>query len=150
MNSFLEKALEIYGETMDPSLAGYILPDGSMLNMSYTGHRRNRDHRDLGDVWEEMGKDCPDEYGGCMIAFEHWGAIRFYQYGQGTNISLNTYYWPNWRQWEAIRLVGNEREIAFDVYNDNNNRVHSEVIDFAWGNWISVLQDALEDAKENR
>ena len=45
-----KKAVEYFGLTGRPELAGYILLDGSMLNFSYDGIKRTIDHRDIDDI----------------------------------------------------------------------------------------------------
>ncbi|MHA2067706.1 MAG: hypothetical protein ACXABY_25370 [Candidatus Thorarchaeota archaeon] len=150
MRQHFTKAIELFGETLCPSLCGFILPDGTMLDFSYEGRQRDRDHRDISEVWYELSehKECPDGTD-AMIQFEHMGAVRYSQYGDGVSVSLNTYHWPTWAQWDRIRENGTDCEVAFDVYDRSESRVHSEVIDYTWGNWISKLKEALEEAKEN-
>jgi hypothetical protein len=54
---YLDKAIKLFGLTDDPSEAGYILPDGTMLDFSVkkeggTPGRRVNDHREIGSILE--------------------------------------------------------------------------------------------------
>lgn len=70
-----------FGTTDDCTLAGYILTNGTMLNLSYEGYQRDIDHRDITPSLEEIdGVILPEnELGGNsagMIWFMNQGAIR--------------------------------------------------------------------------
>ena len=70
-----------FGATDDYTLAGYILTNGQMLNLSYEGYQRDIDHRDITPTLEEIdGVEIPEnEPGGNsagMIWFMNQGAIR--------------------------------------------------------------------------
>lgn len=43
-----ERAKKYYGTTNIFEFAGYILPNGEMLNFSYGGYQRDEDHRNIG------------------------------------------------------------------------------------------------------
>jgi len=59
----LEKAaIDHYGETLIPSHAGYITPNGYLLDFSYGSGRRDEDHRNIGFLVDELGIDL-EEYG---------------------------------------------------------------------------------------
>lgn len=48
MASYLQRAISHYGLTADPREAGYILPDGSLLDFSEGGRgQRSQDHRNV-------------------------------------------------------------------------------------------------------
>ena len=57
-----ERAKKYYGITDVFEFAGYILPNGEMLNFSYGGYQRDEDHRNIGcffstaQGWEAMVK----------------------------------------------------------------------------------------------
>ncbi len=46
----LQAAIKTFGLTERPELAGYLMPDGRMLNFSYEGYIRDIDHRDIKDA----------------------------------------------------------------------------------------------------
>lgn len=48
-----EKARKYYGETDIFEFAGYLLPDGTMLNFSYEGYQRDEDHRNIGQFFRK-------------------------------------------------------------------------------------------------
>lgn len=79
--ALMDRAKEFYGTTDNIDESGYILPDGSLLDMSganlggsHTG-RRVVDHRDISDAFEEESTEYPEGVG--WIDFINAGAIRF-------------------------------------------------------------------------
>ena len=68
-----EKAKEEFPLTDNASLAGYLLPDGSMLDFSGGQGQRIFDHRDISSIDDALG-DLSDG----MIQFMHLGAIRLH------------------------------------------------------------------------
>ena len=64
------KALKTFGTTECFELAGYILPNGEMLNFSYSGYQREEDHRIIGQFFKKaQGTEA-------MIKFMRRGNIR--------------------------------------------------------------------------
>lgn len=47
------QAIKEFGETEIFAFAGYILPDGRMLNFSYGGYQRDEDHRIIGQFFRK-------------------------------------------------------------------------------------------------
>lgn len=65
-----ERAKKYYGLTDIFEFAGYLLPDGTMLNFSYEGRQRDEDHRNIGIFFEKaQGWDA-------MMKFMRRGNIR--------------------------------------------------------------------------
>ena len=75
-DEFFEAAARVFGVTQDPKLAGWILPDGTMLAFSTSGILRDRDHREVAGLFggQQQGWEA-------IKAFMDMGAIRV---GQGS------------------------------------------------------------------
>ena len=48
------KMVKKYGETYNVECAGYILEDGTLINMSYNGIQRDEDHNCVGEFFENI------------------------------------------------------------------------------------------------
>lgn len=130
-----------FGETFDCREAGYILEDGTMLDLSGkteggTPKTRSYDHRDISRVLElgEKGVGGTE----AMDFFEKQAnALRFGCYGtwdRGHDIivSLNTFQKPTEQQMkrmirccELFKLDA----LNYDIYDDNGNRLASKTIE---------------------
>jgi len=51
----IRSAIRQFGLTHDLNSAGFILPNGGLLNLSGTGHGRDLDHREIADVYSRLG-----------------------------------------------------------------------------------------------
>lgn len=75
-------AVKEFGETNDPYSAGFVMSDGTMLDLSVAG-ARTRDHREAGNLLDEAGYKPVDEtaYGSrtqnLYLFMRETGAIRF-------------------------------------------------------------------------
>lgn len=85
----IEKAVKEFGITDNPSLAGFIIPDGRMLDFSSKGHGggRTRDHSEIGTIFSTKIKSISGHQ-----AIEKFGALG------------------------NIRLIYSTNSIAFDIY----------------------------------
>lgn len=57
--SYLSRLKAHYGTTHDPSLGGYLLPDGSFLDFSEGSGQRIQDHRNI--TWVSVIEEKPNE-----------------------------------------------------------------------------------------
>lgn len=73
-----KKALRVFGTTDDFGLAGYIAPDGSLLNFSHEGRQRDIDHREVGDLFQagDYPEDEPGNNRNAMLRLLSLGFIR--------------------------------------------------------------------------
>lgn len=108
------RAIEYFGTTDNLNLAGYVLPDGTMLDFSgkkfgADGRQRQMDHREIGDAFDN-NIDMDD--------FLKSGAIRI----DGALGSINAETMPTAAQWKVIeRLVEkNADEISLEIGNYND------------------------------
>jgi hypothetical protein len=69
-----ERAKKHYGITTVPEFAGYMLPDGKMLNFSDGGYQRDQDHRNISYFYKT--KDGDGCFGTYMYKFMRRGNIR--------------------------------------------------------------------------
>ena len=84
------RAKQYFGTTTDPGEAGYILPDGAMLDFSGKGFnggcgKRLLDHRDIAFAWPE--DDSPGGFE-AMKQVMNWGAVRFSIYRETIVVDL--------------------------------------------------------------
>lgn len=126
INAHNQKAIEIFGKTSRWSLTGYILTDGTMLKMSYTGHMRDIDHREINDVLHTED----DSYSAALIQFVNYGNIRV------TSRCLEMAYLPTPKQWTAIASfireikTSNDICMSIDIANNQGTVVKSFSYDF--------------------
>jgi hypothetical protein len=115
-----------FGLTDDPAEAGYIMPDGGMLDFSEKREggppgQRSLDHRAIASAFSEAGIDVGDEYSEGMMQFIYRGNVRlgYYPNPKGVNEdSLNIDFGqrPTEAQERIIaRLIKQSNEVAVDV-----------------------------------
>ena len=135
----LKRAVEEFKLTEDFREAGYILPDGKLLDLS--GKReggqpftRSLDHREICRALDTGSKGISGNE--CMDFFERQGPVRFGLTGVHTrsrgnaqvNISLNTYQTPTEEQVKEMRRsiavcrIGGPCDLAYDIFFDNGDR----------------------------
>jgi hypothetical protein len=121
-----DAAIAMFGQTSRLSLTGYVLTDGRQLKMSYTGHQRDIDHRDIDDVLQ-LDSDSKSD---AMIQFINYGNIRV------TSGFLEMSCLPTDKQWPVIaayvRKIRSEDNpyMAIDIANHNGNVVKTFTYDF--------------------
>ncbi len=71
---YKEKAVERFGLTTTPSLAGFILTDGSLLCLSESGDMRDMDHREIIEIIDFLPEDADPTQ--ALIEFMKMGNIR--------------------------------------------------------------------------
>lgn len=118
-NSVEEDVLKTFGKTYDWKETGYILKDGTKLDLSgkhegSVGGRRSVDHREIFDIYEDS-----DVYGtDAMVEFMGRGNIRVSPEYPGVNIQVE----PTQEQYEQIQSMVERlgwKEKAFIVDIDN-------------------------------
>lgn len=109
--------------------AGYLTTDGTFLNFSYDGHRRDIDHRDIYDAIEcFIAPEKQSEYNAAMDFFMNCGNIRL------TNNGIDLICEPTEQQvdklydyFEDLRI--REQVIAVDYSNEDGHCVGSTSYD---------------------
>jgi hypothetical protein len=110
-----------YGTTEDPQEAGYILPDGSMLDFSGGEGIRGTDHRNITSAFIDAGIQLPDNWSrtDAMCDFIRRGAIRYMPECNGFDMCQE----PTQEQYstikQIIRQMGGTTDVDFDG-NDGN------------------------------
>jgi len=155
------RAKKEFGETFECREAGYILEDGSMLDLSGkneggTAHTRNYDHRDISRAINDAEKGI----GGteAMIFFEKQAnALRFGTYGNWQRghdivVQLATYQNPTPKQWNRLKrccILHEIEALNYDVYDDNDDRVVSETIENPdCGKAIETVKKSLDKVRK--
>lgn len=148
-------AKDFFGTTENIQEAGYILPDGSMLDFSganFGGSVRGKrmlDHRDIRDAFEEFigTKEFPDGVG--MEDFINAGAIRF----QPENITFMLAHSPTKAQLETIDeiLEDNARQVrlfqhdpTFEIMTDANDWGTSSAQEFSKSFDVNVRSETIK------
>lgn len=157
------QAKKKFGETFDCREAGYILEDGSMLDLSGkneggTAHTRNYDHREISRAIDHAEKGI----GGteAMILFEKQAnALRFGTYGtweRGHDIvvQISAYQNPTAKQWNRIKrccILHKVDALNYDIYDERDNRVVSETIENPdCDKAVETVKKTLKKAKMSR
>lgn len=89
------KAVKEFGHTSNYNYAGYILPNGKMLNFGGEGNVRGQDHRAIGTIYPNGG------HTDAMIRFMNEGSIRIMAESPGVDISTSSE--PTRAQYATIR-----------------------------------------------
>jgi len=116
-------AIEEFGLTSRLSQAGYILPDGKLLNLGSDGYRET-DHRQIAAVYKQNGiKIWNDEYRyNYVVDFMNHGAIRC-DVNSGI---LDMTKEPTNEQFYAIKdFVRKAVDVDIDFTDDKGNTLHS-------------------------
>jgi hypothetical protein len=126
-NSVEEDVLKTFGKTYDWKETGYILKDGTKLDLSgkhegAAGGSRSVDHREIFDIYEDS-----DVYGTeAMVEFMGRGNIRVSPEYPGVNIQVE----PTQEQYEQIqsmveRLGWKEKAFIVDIDNKNGDTIET-------------------------
>lgn len=122
--AIFDKAKEIFGTTSNINEAGYILPDGAMLDFSgrkdldegtdddFLRGRRTEDHRDIGQIAYEKDGNTPSGVNTDMPDFIRRGAIRIDSNAGVINLAVK----PTQQQrWPIRRIVeANDGDVQVD------------------------------------
>ena len=103
-----ERAKAEWGTTTVPQFAVYMLPDGDMLNGSFGGFQRDRDHRSINEFMPKLNNGKPYEGYPYIQRFINRGNIRM----NCNRESINLQFWktPTYEQWQTIRWILKEAE----------------------------------------
>ena len=122
-NGIISLAIERYGITSNLNQAGYILPDGSLLNFGSNGSR-DTDHRNIASVYKENNIPIwSDEYKyNYVVDFMNHGAIRCDVYCGILDMTQE----PTNKQYSVIKtFVRKAVDIDVDFTDDKGNTLHS-------------------------
>ena len=116
---------DFFGTTKNDDIAGYMLPDGVMLDFSgkhwgdASSTFRQVDHRDIWEVWEHDEFDGTEE----MVNMIANGGIRLMPESNGINLAVM----PTEKQLSALRGYINhfDGEIVVDIDEPGGDTIHS-------------------------
>lgn len=127
----MQKAKQKFGETFDCREAGYILDDGTLLDLSGKNeggspHQRNYDHRELSEIID-TGNNAMSGTEQMEFFIKNANAIRFGIYGVASKgydmaIQLNTVQSPTKKQWGRITTCCKRFNIDlfnYDIYGED-------------------------------
>lgn len=128
-----KEAKERFGITYNLKEAGYVLPDGSMLDFSGRHQaspkdwdmlrgQRCIDHRDISELNYERDMNTRSQFSTDMYDFISRGAIRIDIQGGVMNMMTQ----PTQKQKEILRkiITYNEGEVTLDIGDENENYVY--------------------------
>jgi hypothetical protein len=155
MPSLFDKARAFYGTTDNPFDAGYLLPDGEMLDFSEGGGMgRVLDHRNVGIVYP-ASDDEPYVH---MHRFVAAGALRIAQFDQNTRamraLGFSAHKKPTREQVLAIRRAVSAYQplwfLAERVSKDGIERNNGTADDRPSADEVEAMIDEVWEAKEIR
>lgn len=110
-----QRAKTEWGTTTVPQFAVYMLPDGDMLNGSFGGFQRDRDHREINEFMPKLNNGKPYEGMPYIRRFMKRGNIRMHCNRE----SINLQFWkiPTRDQWITLRTILKEcEELNMRIY----------------------------------
>ena len=121
-----ERAKAEWGTTQVPQFSVYMLTDGEMLNGSFGGFQRDRDHREINEFMPKLNNGKPYEGYPYIQRFMNRGNIRMNCNRE--NINLQFLKTPTYEQWQTIRWIIKEAEelnlkICIERYYSNSKRL---------------------------
>jgi len=122
-SDLIEKALSLFGTTNDCNNAGYILPDGHLLNLKQDEKAGRETHDAVRFLYDEAGEDI------VKLFIKETGSIRLHHAQNTTFVEMDKQYEPTYEQMEAVRICACEQglephRIVYDVFDyDNFNLV---------------------------
>ena len=122
-NDVISLAVENYGTTSNLNQAGYILPDGRLLNFGSEGSR-DTDHRNIEGIYKRNNIDIwSDEYRyNYVVDFMNHGAIRCCLNGGILDMTQE----PTKEQYYVIRVfVRRAVDVDIDFTDNRGNTLHS-------------------------
>jgi len=126
-----KKAVNFYGQADSFGQAGFITPNGYLLDFSDGTGSRVQDHRNIGYVFELLPDIDLKEYGGekwrrsaswGMYAVLDMGFIRYLPEGHSVHIVRM----PTQQQFEKLRQLIHQQNGKINVQLDNNNYIEYE------------------------
>lgn len=103
-----ERAKAEWGTTTVPQFSVYLLTDGEMLNGSFGGFQRDRDHREINEFMPKLNNGKSYEGMPYILRFMKRGNIRMHCNRE----SINLQFWkiPTRDQWITLRTILKECE----------------------------------------
>lgn len=137
-----ELSKQMFPPTSDLGLAGWILPDGTLLSLTLQGTGRDRDHGEVARLFKE-----PMERWEAVKKFREMGAIRMFK-PRGDFASFQLSDPPTQKQYEQLRrILESTREVEVEVVGDaRGNRFYHEynmdetMVEEVWRDISAALQ----------
>ena len=110
-----ERAIKEWGTTEVPQFAIYMLKNGEMLNRSYEGFQRDRDHREINEFMPCVKNGKHYEGYPYIFRFLNRGNIRM----NCNRDSINIQFWhiPSYEQWQTLKwILKDAEELSLSIY----------------------------------
>lgn len=145
---YFEEAEDYFGVTKNPKEAGYLLPNGKMLNFSgvkfHAGTKGSRslDHTEIKLMFSDE-TDQPINIKS-VAQFVEMGAIRMQYDQEALNIDLGKL--PTQQQIDQLySLIDKTEHVFVDITRIENNQIKTESLDFKYADSYKVI-DEIEAA----
>lgn len=128
-----------WGTTKEPRFAVYMLTDGTMLDGSYEGRQRDRDHREINEFMPCINNGRPYEGYPYIRRFMNRGNIRM----SCNRESINIQFWhiPTWEQWQSLRkILEDAKKLGQSIYIEKYYPKKRPICFFdkySFANWLS-------------
>lgn len=139
------EAKRTFGETDDPMLAGYVLPDGTMLDFSEGSGTRTADHRQIAGL---DAYDAIEDRFAAMVHFMQQGAIRWMpledrMYGNASVLAE-----PTAAQYRCMVRAARERQVPllFEVDDAEGRTIGGSEFDRPT---VDALQEIFAQARRD-
>jgi hypothetical protein len=113
-NEIIDDAVNIFGITESPFLAGYMMPDGQLLDFSGGQGQRYLDHREVNATGDKEQNTSGEDYDIGMEEFQQLGNIRmmFHHYEAKKEMFLDMEVKPTASQWKKIDEIVDQENVA--------------------------------------
>ena len=131
-----QRLVKDLGTTTDPTLAVWMLRDGTYVNGSYEGHQRDVDHHEISRYYRRSKRHIPGSYGIYVYKFMARGNIRVGCSDSGWCYELGCV--PSREQADQLyKAIINARKWETEAYFGRNPRGSEKPIwesdtDFLW------------------
>lgn len=143
LNSLNDKAKNEFGITNDFKEAGYILTDGSLLDLSGKNnggpaHRRSLDHREIASIYDQEFNTATDY----MIDFMNQGNIRIDYISASADIAKQ----PTEIQYKTLysfirKCIFDREDFNLDISNTNGNNIDNRYYEGKNANVSRIIND---------
>jgi len=114
-----ELAKQAFPVTSSFGIAGWMLPDGELLALTYGGGRRDRNHGEVSRLFEESLERWE-----AVNKFRDMGAIRMQPYGSKGGYIIEMSVMPSQEQLQQIRrLLGIANELQVEIFGSGRDGI---------------------------
>ena len=140
INNAISDAVAMFGTTALFSKAGYLLPDGRLLDFSERQNRRTLDHRSIRHIFPDE-KD-PNE---CMLDFMEYGCARISEHSLNIIQPLTDMQRTKLLEYANKLRHMSDNSFYMDITNPEGTTIRSEIYDI---NLLSDMHKLFDDTEK--